>query len=204
MSAADTRTSEWGATISAPLVRDFITAWIRHDALLDFVNEYVVDGVQSGAGSAAEIARALRVAIDEILDTAKPEDWEQVARGLIANAKDALSDETGSPAIIAPAIAADFLPVARGAKARQRRLTSARIMEAAEALAAEHPGEKTSLLKIAARAEVSLATVFQRFGDRPGLLAAIRAQRSMLMLAGGIVGNRPARSSSACVASSSS
>jgi TetR/AcrR family transcriptional regulator len=180
MRAADTRTSEWGATISAPLVRDFITAWIRHDALLDYVNEHVIDGVQSGDGSAAEIAQALRVAIDEILDTAKPEDWEHIARGLIANAEDALADEAGPPAAIAddqPAIGTDFLPVVQGAKARQRRLTSARIMGAAEALAAEHPGEKTSLLKIAARAEVSLGTVFQRFGDRPGLLAAIQAQR---------------------------
>jgi hypothetical protein len=152
MLAADTRTSEWGATISAPLVRDFITAWMRHDALLDFVNEYVIDRVQSGADR-AEIAQALRVAIDEILDTAKPEDWEHVARGLIANAEDALAGEAASPAVIAddqPAIGTDFLPVAQGAKVRQRRLTSARIMEAA-ALAAEHPGQKTSMLKIAAR-----------------------------------------------------
>jgi TetR/AcrR family transcriptional regulator len=180
MRAADSRTSEWGATISAPLVRDFITAWIRHDALLDYVNEHVIDGVQSGEGGAAEIAQALRVAIEEILDTAKPEDWEHIARGLIANAEDALADEVGPPAAIAddqPAIGTDFLPVAQGAKARQSRLTSARIVAAAEALSAEHPGEKISLLKIAARAEVSLGTVFQRFGDRPGLLAAIRAQR---------------------------
>lgn len=179
MLASDTRTSEWGATISASLVRDFIQVWVRHDALLDFVNEYVFDGVRSGAGSPAEVAEALRVAIDEILDTAKPEDWEHIARGLIANTQDAL-DAADPPVDVTedapPTIGADFLPAPQNAKVRQRRLTSERIMAAAEDLPAE-PGEKRSLIKIAARAEVSVATIFQRFGDRPGLLAAIRAQR---------------------------
>ncbi len=180
MLTAETRRSQWGTVISGPLIRDFIVAWVRHDALLDFVNEYVIDGVQTGEASAPEIARALRVAIDELLDTATPHDWELIARGLIANATDALAHEAHPAAVTSddrPAVGADFLPVAQNEKTRQRRRTSTRIMQAAEALAAEHPAEKTSLLKIAARAEVSLATVFQRFGDRPGLLAAIRAQR---------------------------
>jgi TetR/AcrR family transcriptional regulator len=180
MLVAETRRTEWGSTIPAGTLRDFIETAVRHDALIDYVYEYVFDHLHNGADTPADIAEALRPAIDELLDTAAPSDWEAVVGDLIANAEDALNDSADLPSSVAedpPTIGVDFLPVARNANVRQRRLTAARIMASTEALASEQPDEKLSLLKIADRAEVSLRTIFQRFGDKPGLLAAMRAQR---------------------------
>jgi hypothetical protein len=41
MLATETRRTGWGAEISAALVRDVIHTGIRHDALRDFINEYM-------------------------------------------------------------------------------------------------------------------------------------------------------------------
>jgi hypothetical protein len=81
--------SEWGGEIPTHIVRDFIYAAVRHPAVAAFVTEYVFDGIRDGEGL-CDIAEALRVAIDEILNAAAVEDWEQVGCDLIAWARNFL------------------------------------------------------------------------------------------------------------------
>jgi len=81
--------SEWGGEIPTHIARDFIYAAVRHPAVAAFVTEYVFDGIRDGEGL-CDIAEALRVAIDEILNAAAAEDWEQVGRDLIAWARNFL------------------------------------------------------------------------------------------------------------------
>jgi hypothetical protein len=89
--------SEWGTEIPTHIARDFIYTAVRHPAVAAFVTEYVFDAIRDG-DELCDIAEALRVAIDEILNAAASEDWEQVGCDLIAWARNFLepapSDDT--------------------------------------------------------------------------------------------------------------
>jgi len=80
---------EWGSEIPTHIARDFIYAAVRHPAVAAPVTEYVFDAIRDGE-ELCDIAKALRVAIDEILNAAATEDWEQVGRDVIAWARNFL------------------------------------------------------------------------------------------------------------------
>lgn len=88
--------SEWGGEIPTHIARDFIYTAVRHPAVAAFVTEYVFDGIRDGEGL-CDIAEALRVAIDEILNAAAAEDWERVGRDLIAWARNFLEPAPAAP-----------------------------------------------------------------------------------------------------------
>lgn len=88
MVAAEMRHGEWGSRIPAPLVRAFIHAAMREPAVADFVGEYIFDIATSGDEPPGDISEALRLAVDEVLNAATREDWQQVASDLIANARE--------------------------------------------------------------------------------------------------------------------
>lgn len=100
--ATDIRRSEWGSEIPTHLVRDFIYAAVRHPAVAAFVKEYVFDAIATGEEPQSDIAEALRVAIDEILNAATAENWEQVGRDLIAWARDFLEPALNEGAASTP------------------------------------------------------------------------------------------------------
>jgi len=55
--AIDIRTSPWGSPIPTSVVQDFIKTAVRHDALADFVHEYLFDALDSDGEPPAELAR---------------------------------------------------------------------------------------------------------------------------------------------------
>ena len=81
--------SEWGSEIPTHIARDFIYVAVRHPAVAAFVTEYVFDAIRDGE-ELCDIAEALRVAIDEILNAAAAEDWEHVGHDVIAWARNFL------------------------------------------------------------------------------------------------------------------
>lgn len=93
MIGADIRRGEWGSKFPTDLVRDFIRSSLRHSAAADMVSEYVFDIATSGEEPPADIGEALRVAIGEVLSAATSEDWEQVGRDLLADARDCIGDD---------------------------------------------------------------------------------------------------------------
>jgi hypothetical protein len=154
------------------LRRDFIRAWVRHYAIADFVNEYIFACIGEGSCDLAEAGRALRVAIDDILDAARPRDWEAVASDLVAH-RDRLAG-LDSPQ------AHEVVSEPGGLRMRRRRSrpTEGQIMEAAEELlSGRRTGVEVSLADIAGRAGVSLGSIFTNFGSRAGLDSALAARR---------------------------
>lgn len=157
---------------SAALRRDFIRAWVRHHAVGDYVNEYIFDCISESSCDLAEAGRALRVAINEIFDTARPSDWEAVVRDLAAH-RDRLA---GLDAPLAQRAASENGGLSM--RRRRSRPTESQIMDAAEELLRERgTGVEVSLADIATRANVSLGSIFNNFGSRAGLDSALAARR---------------------------
>ncbi len=88
MIAAGQRISDRGECFDAELVREFIVAALGHDAAQDAVDEVIFDHVVAGLGNPAAVAASLRPIVDEILDVATREDWQVIADGLIADARE--------------------------------------------------------------------------------------------------------------------
>jgi AcrR family transcriptional regulator len=179
----DTRRSRWGSAIPTAVVRDFIRTGIRHSAIADFVNEYVFDALASG--EPPELADALRMAFDEIVEASRPEDWERVASDLLADARDCLADPP-EPPVLPGATTAGGQAVRRrrryaphGPKARGRRDTADRLIDALEELCREHPDIKPRTLEVARRANLAKETVYQQFGRTAGLIYAAEARAAI-------------------------
>jgi len=196
----DTRTSPWGSPIPTSVVQDFIKTAVRHDALADFVHEYVFDALDSDGEGPAELGEALRVAFMEVIETATSEDWDQVGGTLAADARDCLdapwvvcspaATPALRPAVVAPALRRAALPAAPlrrrreyrqdGPHARGRRDTASRLIEAYEHLQRQSPDGRFTNPQLVTRANVALETLFQQFGRKGGLrwatdaVAAIR------------------------------
>lgn len=79
-----------GETITASLVRDFILAALRHDAIQDVLSEQLFDLLARGDVNADAFAATLRPMIEEILDVATAEDLRSVAVCLIDDARAAM------------------------------------------------------------------------------------------------------------------
>jgi hypothetical protein len=92
---------EWGREIPVDLVRDFIYVAVQQPAVAAFVSEYAFDAIDTDAEPEADIAEALRVAIHEVIDAARADDWERVGRDVIAWARASLEPASdaavGSP-----------------------------------------------------------------------------------------------------------
>jgi AcrR family transcriptional regulator len=183
MPTTDTRNSRWGSAIPTTVVRDFIRTGIRHHAIADFVNEYVFDALASGEPP-AELGDALRMAFDEIVEASRREDWERVADDLLADAQDCLADPPEPPVLLGATIAGG--PVRRrrryaphGPKARGRRDTADRLIDALEELCREHPDRKPRTLEVARRANLAKETVYQQFGRTAGLIYAAEARAAI-------------------------
>jgi hypothetical protein len=146
--ASDTRRSEWGSEIPTHVVRDFIYAAVRHPAVAAFVNEYVFDTIAIGEEPQSDIAEALRVAIDEILNAATAEDWEQVGRDLIAWARDFLEPAPNEGA------ASTAWPFPPGANVARRRKPPVKVAQDA-ILAWMHERLSATLREIAQRFNIS-------------------------------------------------
>jgi hypothetical protein len=96
---ADTRTTPCGAHIAGALLRDFLKAWIRDDALSACVGQQIFGEPDPPEGTLADLLRSTTTAI---LDSADPEDWEQVAADLFDVAWEFIRDEQAAPRVSPP------------------------------------------------------------------------------------------------------
>lgn len=77
-------------TIPVSVLRDFVLAALRHDAISDALTELLFNRVSKGDFRPEPLAPSLRSMIEEILDAAEPEDWQIVALRLIDDAREAV------------------------------------------------------------------------------------------------------------------
>lgn len=143
MLAAETRTSQWGAHIPAALVQDFIRTGLRHEAVADFVAEYLFDALASDGQAPAELGEALRLAFTEIIDASTSADWQRVGDDLVADARENLEAEGNGPACAPlPGVSLPrrtsrpYQP--NGPHARSRRETAGAFLDALEGLREEN------------------------------------------------------------------
>jgi hypothetical protein len=80
--------AEAGRGIGTALIRGFLKRALEDDAVVDEVNLMIFDHVVGGRYHPSDVATALPTYINEILDTAAPEDWQAVASELIAEASE--------------------------------------------------------------------------------------------------------------------
>lgn len=88
------RTIAPGETISGQLVRDFILAALRHDAIQDVLSEQLFERLERDEADPDALAGALRLLIEEVLDAATAEDLRGIARCLIDDARAAMDKES--------------------------------------------------------------------------------------------------------------
>jgi hypothetical protein len=194
MLAAETRRSPWGSSILAEDVRAFIKAGLRSEAVADSVAEYVFEALAAGDEEPPDLADALRTAFEEVLASSTREDWEQVGRALVADARDALENPptvtvarpAAQPQLVLPASPQAIAPGDDGrwrrdhesAHERARRDTADRFIDAFEAISRE-PEVRLTTIRIAKRANLAKETLFQQFGKTAGLRFAADARRAL-------------------------
>ncbi|MGH2852679.1 MAG: hypothetical protein ACRDLF_00600 [Solirubrobacteraceae bacterium] len=180
-SAIDTRTSPWGSPIPTSVIEDFIKTAVRHDALADFVYEYVFESLDADGEPPAELGEALRVAFMEVIETSATDHWDRVGRALVADARDCLEPP---PEIDSAEATTTSRPVARaaaprrggrreyredGPHARSRRNTASRLIEAYEHLRRQSPDGNFKNAQLLTQANLAVETLFQQFGRTGGL-----------------------------------
>jgi AcrR family transcriptional regulator len=179
--ATDTRRSRWGSEIPVALVQDFIRTGLRHEAVADFVAEYVFDALASDGQAPAELGEALRLAFTEIIEASTSADWQRVGDDLVADVRENLEAERNSPTCAPlPAVNLPRRTSRRyqpdGPHARARRETAGLFLDALEDLREEHQGQRVTLTQLATRANVAKETVFAQFGRTAGLHWAVDAR----------------------------
>ncbi len=175
--AAETRMSRLGSEIPVALVQDFIRTGLRHEAVADFVAEYVFDVLASDGRAPAELGEALRFAFTEIIETSTDADWQRVGNDLVADARENLEaerDGTARPPLADVSLRRHLpRPTRRyqpdGPHARSRRDTADLFLDALEQLRTENPGRRLTLRQVATRATLAKETVFAQFGRTAGL-----------------------------------
>jgi hypothetical protein len=181
MPATDSRRSRWGSEIPVAIVQDFIRTGLRHEAVADFIAEYVFDALASDGQAPAELGEALRLAFTEIIEASSSADWQRVGDDLVADARENLEAERGGPATEPlPAVArprgSNRLYQPNGPHARSRRETAGTFLDALEGLREENPGGRITLRMLAARTNLAKETVFAQFGRTSGLEWAVDAR----------------------------
>jgi AcrR family transcriptional regulator len=173
----DTRTSHRGSEMPVALVQDFIRTGLRHDAVADFVAEYVFDALASDGQAPADLGEALRVAFMEIIETSTDEDWRRVGDDLVADTRENLEGPLEpAPETVERSRRARAGARKRrwsyhedGAQARARRDTAERLIDAHEYLSTQSPGQHFTIIQLASRANLARETLFQQFGRKSGL-----------------------------------
>jgi hypothetical protein len=91
------RVSEQGNRFDVALLRGFLKRALADDAVADPVNELLFEHVVAGRFHPSVIAETLPSYINEILNTATPEDWRAVADELIEGGREVAGEiaETG-------------------------------------------------------------------------------------------------------------
>jgi hypothetical protein len=79
-----------GDTITPEVLRDFILAALRHDALTDAVVERMAFHARRGQLDEVGLAAVLPELIGDVMDVARKEDWVVLAEALIDAARDDL------------------------------------------------------------------------------------------------------------------
>jgi hypothetical protein len=125
---ADVRRGEWGTTFPSEVVRDFIHSALRHPAAADMVSEYVFDIATGDNEPPADIGEALRVALGEVLSAATADDWKQIGRDVLADARECIGDDPPSAASPEESIPATWWPTPPG---RSRRKTHVHVPQEA-------------------------------------------------------------------------
>jgi hypothetical protein len=82
-----------GDAIPVDVLRDFLLACFRHDALRDAVMERMAVDATGDELDAIGVALILPTMIGEIIATALPEDWHSIASALIDAYRDARGEE---------------------------------------------------------------------------------------------------------------
>jgi hypothetical protein len=158
--ATDSRTSRWGSEIPVASVQDFIRTGLRHEAVADFVAEYVFDALASDGQAPAELGEALRLTFTEIIEASTDADWQRVGDDLVADARENLEAERHSPACAPPPDVKLPRRTSRpykpgGPHARSRRETAGLFIDALEELREENRGQHLTLEQLAARANAA-------------------------------------------------
>jgi AcrR family transcriptional regulator len=178
MPATDSRRSRWGSEIPVAIVQDFIRTGLRHEAVADFIAEYVFDALASDGQAPAELGEALRLAFTEIIEASSSADWQRVGDDLVADARENLEAERDSlacaplPDVVRPSRLrrrTTRLYQPDGPHARSRRGTADLLLDALEKLREENPGQRLTLRQVATRATLAKETIFVQFGRTAGL-----------------------------------
>ncbi len=181
MLRTDTRRSYWGSEIPVAVIQDFIRTCLRHDAVADFVAEYLFDALGADGQPPAELGEALRLAVTEIIDASTCADWQRVGDDLVADARENLEAErSGTASKPLPAVTRPRRTTRRyqpnGPHARARRETAGLFIDALEELREENPGGRITLRQLASRTNLAKETVFAQFGRTSGLEWAVDAR----------------------------
>lgn len=82
------RVTEQGNTVDVVLLRGFLKRALEDDAVADAVNDLLFAHVVAGRFHLSVVAETLPSYIEELLGTARREDWQAVADELIAEARE--------------------------------------------------------------------------------------------------------------------
>jgi hypothetical protein len=80
--------TEQGNRVDVVVLRAFLKRALEDDAVADAVNELLFEHVVAGCYHPSVVAETLPSFISEILGAATREDWQAVADGLIAEARE--------------------------------------------------------------------------------------------------------------------
>lgn len=80
-------------TIPVAVLRDFVLAALRHDAISDVLIERMVSRAERGRLDAHSLSALLPELIDDVLGAAAEEDWLAIADVLIEDTREALLEE---------------------------------------------------------------------------------------------------------------
>lgn len=89
----DTRCIAAGETIPVAVLRDFVLAALRHDAISDVLIERMVSRAERGRLDAHSLSALLPELIDDVLGAAAAEDWLAIADALIEDTRESLLEE---------------------------------------------------------------------------------------------------------------
>jgi hypothetical protein len=182
--ATDTRTSPWGSPIPATILQDFIRSAVGHDALADFVGQYVVEAIDADGHPPADLGDALRVAVTDVIEAATSSDWNQFGDALVAGYQECI--EEPRPTTLTPTSArksrrgpGPYRP--DGAWARARRETANRLIDAYEYFRQRNADAPITLPLLVEHAGVSKETLFAQFGRTAGLRWAADARAALAL-----------------------
>jgi AcrR family transcriptional regulator len=177
--ATDTRTSPWGSPIPTTILQDFIRTAIGHDALADFVGHYVVEAIDADGHPPADLGDALRVAVTDVIEAATSSDWNQVGDALVAGCQECIEEPPPTARSGVSRGPGPYRP--DGPKARARRETANRLIDAYEYFRQRNADAPITLPLLVEHAGVAKETLFAQFGRTAGLRWAADARLALAL-----------------------